>query len=268
MTDSLAGDGLTIPLLLALGCPPALATVIGVLPVAGSVAQLGVPWLLRRANGEPPARDAGDPRGRRAARVRPRRGDAPRGRRRHRGCCRDRAIAVVMGIAGAAGTIGGTNLQAWYGAVLAERDRRLRRAEGRRREPRASARSCCSPSHSSSRPRSPRVGIAVYAGVFVLSGIAGDRRAARRPTPAPPGSRPHPRGAAAPAAPPRSVGPPVAGAWAETTSAGTPTGTPASHRHRRRAAGPPFSPPCRASSGSSRSPPSARASGRTSRSTR
>ena len=40
---ALAGDGLTIPLLLALGTPAAAATVIGVLPFAVSAAQLLVP---------------------------------------------------------------------------------------------------------------------------------------------------------------------------------------------------------------------------------
>ena len=45
---ALAGDGLTIPLLLALGAPAALATVIGVLPATFSAAQLLVPSVLRR----------------------------------------------------------------------------------------------------------------------------------------------------------------------------------------------------------------------------
>ena len=49
--SALAGDGLTIPLLLTLGAHPALATVIGVLPYAFSSAQLLVPWLLRRFDG-------------------------------------------------------------------------------------------------------------------------------------------------------------------------------------------------------------------------
>ena len=48
---ALAGDGLTIPLLLALGASPAVATVIGVMPFAFSAAQLSVPWLLRRFDG-------------------------------------------------------------------------------------------------------------------------------------------------------------------------------------------------------------------------
>ena len=40
---SLADAALTIPLVLVLGAPPALATLIGVLPIAGSAAQLAVP---------------------------------------------------------------------------------------------------------------------------------------------------------------------------------------------------------------------------------
>ena len=49
--SALAGDGLTIPLLLTLGAHPALATVIGVLPFAFSSAQLLVPRLLRQFDG-------------------------------------------------------------------------------------------------------------------------------------------------------------------------------------------------------------------------
>ena len=46
VVGALAGDGLTVPLLLTLGAHPAIATAIGVLPVAFSAAQLRVPWLL------------------------------------------------------------------------------------------------------------------------------------------------------------------------------------------------------------------------------
>ena len=49
---ALAGDGLTVPLLLTLGAHPAVATVIGVLPVAFSAAQLYVPWLLEKSGGD------------------------------------------------------------------------------------------------------------------------------------------------------------------------------------------------------------------------
>jgi hypothetical protein len=122
---SLAGDSLTIPLLLALGTPAAAATAIGALPVAGSVAQLGVPWLLRKANGDLRRVTIGiltfgELRGFVLALVTILSAN---------GTIPNQAaivlVAAVMGLAGAAGTIGGTNLQAWYGAVLPENDRRF-----------------------------------------------------------------------------------------------------------------------------------------------
>ncbi|MCU0505947.1 MAG: hypothetical protein MUE82_09295, partial [Chloroflexi bacterium] len=122
---SLAGDSLTIPLLLALGTPAAAATAIGALPVAGSVAQLGVPWLLRRANGDLrrvtlAILAVGELRGFWLAVITMLSAS---------GSIPNQAaivlIAAVMGLAGAAGTIGQTNLQAWYGAVLPENDRRF-----------------------------------------------------------------------------------------------------------------------------------------------
>ena len=51
LAGSLAGDALTTPLLLALGAHPAVATAIGMLPFTFSAAQLLVPSLLRRADG-------------------------------------------------------------------------------------------------------------------------------------------------------------------------------------------------------------------------
>jgi hypothetical protein len=122
---SLAGDSLTIPLLLALGTPAAAATAIGALPVAGSVAQLGVPWLLRRANGDLRRVTlgilaVGELRGfwLAAITVLSATGAIPNQ-------AAIALIAAVMGLAGAAGTIGQTNMQAWYGAILPENDRRF-----------------------------------------------------------------------------------------------------------------------------------------------
>jgi hypothetical protein len=172
ITASLAGDGLTIPLLLALGCPPAVATIVGALPVAGSVAQLGVPWLLRRADGDLrrvtlAILAVGELRGFVLAAVTllAAGGIIP-------DTAAIAAIAAVMGVAGAAGTIGGTNLHAWYGAVLAERDRRFV-------APKVVAVNLglgallLLPVAVVIQATLPTVGIAVYAGVFVLSGIAG-----------------------------------------------------------------------------------------------
>ena len=169
---SLAGDGLTIPLLLALGTPAAVATAIGALPVLGSVAQLGVPWLLRRANGDLrrvtlAILAVGELRGfilaaitvLAATHVIP--NPVAIG-----------AIAAVMGIAGAAGTIGGTNLQAWYGAVLTESDRRFV-------APKVVAANLglgaglLVPVAILIGWAFPIYGTIVYAGVFAVSGIAG-----------------------------------------------------------------------------------------------
>jgi hypothetical protein len=122
---ALAGDGLTIPLLLALGASPAVATVIGVLPSAFSAAQLGVPWLLRRFDGNLRGVTLiilalGETRGfilgalTLAAWI----GLIPNG-------LAILAIGAVMSLGGAATTIGGTNLLAWYGAILPDPERRF-----------------------------------------------------------------------------------------------------------------------------------------------
>ncbi len=125
VVTSLAGDSLTIPLLLALGTPAAAATLIGALPVAGSMAQLGVPWLLRKADGDLrrvtlAILTVGELRGFILCAVT---------LLSATGVIPDPVaivlIAAVMGIAGAAGTIGGANMQAWFGAVLPEIDRRF-----------------------------------------------------------------------------------------------------------------------------------------------
>ena len=169
---SLAGDGLTIPLLLALGTPAAAATAIGALPVLGSVAQLGVPWLLRRADGDLrrvtiAILAVGELRGFILAAVTVL---AATGAIPHAAAII--AIAAVMGIAGAAGTIGGTNLQAWYGAVLAEKDRRFV-------APKVVAANLglgavlLVPVALLIGWAYPIYGTVVYAGVFVVSGLAG-----------------------------------------------------------------------------------------------
>lgn len=125
VVGALVGDGLTVPLLLEMGAHPAIATAIGVLPVAFSAAQLRVPWLLERSDGDLRSLTLiilaiGELRGfllgiitllawagllpSVAAIV---------------------GIAVVMSLGGAATTIGGTNLLAWYGAILPDPERRF-----------------------------------------------------------------------------------------------------------------------------------------------
>ena len=123
--SSLSDAALTIPLLLVLGAPPALATLIGLLPVAGSAAQLAVPRLLERTDGNLRGvtlaiTAAGETRGVWLALVTL--GGAvhllPTG-------VVIGLIAAVMTVAGAATTIGGANQLAWYGAILAEPERRF-----------------------------------------------------------------------------------------------------------------------------------------------
>jgi hypothetical protein len=125
VTSALAGDGLTIPLLLYLGAHPAVATVIGVLPFACSAAQLAVPSLLRRSDGNLrlvtlAILAVGETRGFVLAAVTLLAWAEviPAG-------IAIAAIAAVMSIGGAATTIGGTNLLAWYGAILPDPERRF-----------------------------------------------------------------------------------------------------------------------------------------------
>lgn len=125
VASALAGDGLTIPLLLALGTHPAVATVIGVLPFAFSAAQLAVPGLLRRFDGNLRTITlailaVGETRGfvlalftlLAWAKAIP----SP---------VAIIAIGAVMSLGGAASAIGGTNLLAWYGAIMPDRERRF-----------------------------------------------------------------------------------------------------------------------------------------------
>lgn len=123
--SALADAALTIPLLLVLGAPPALATLIGLLPIAGSAAQLAVPRLLERTDGNLRGvtlaiTATGETRGIWLALVTL--GGAvhvlPTG-------LVIGLIAAVMTVAGAATTIGGANQLAWYGAILSEPERRF-----------------------------------------------------------------------------------------------------------------------------------------------
>jgi hypothetical protein len=122
---ALAGDGVTIPLLLALGTPAAAATVIGVLPFAFSAAQLLVPSLLRRTEGNLRLVTLG------ILAVGETRGVALAAivilHQLHLipSLAAIVAIAAVMALAGAASAIGGANLLAWYGAILPEAERRF-----------------------------------------------------------------------------------------------------------------------------------------------
>ncbi len=170
--SALAGDGLTIPLLLVLGASPAVATVIGVLPFAFSAAQLLVPRLLLRFDGNLRGVTlaillVGETRGFTLAmltflawaKVVP----AP---------VAVVAIGAVMTMAGAATTIGGTNLLAWFGAILPDGERRFV-------APRVMGTNLglgaflLLPVAILVQLTEAQVGVLVYAAVFVVAGIAG-----------------------------------------------------------------------------------------------
>jgi hypothetical protein len=169
---ALAGDGLTIPLLLDLGAPPALATVIGVLPFTFSAAQLLVPSLLRRTDGNLRGITlvilaAGETRGFVLASIvllhvvglLP--AEAAIG-----------GIALVMSFGGAASAVGGTNLLAWYGAILLEPERRFV-------APRVMGltlglgSALLLPVAVGVQAGLQTIGVGVYAAVFLAAGLAG-----------------------------------------------------------------------------------------------
>jgi hypothetical protein len=169
---ALAGDGLTIPLLLALGAPAALATVIGVLPFTFSAAQLLVPSLLRRTDGNLRGVTlailvVGETRGfllaaivlLQVAGVLP--AEAAIG-----------GIAAVMCLGGAASAIGGANLLAWYGAILPEPERRFvaPRVMGLTQGLGATL---LLPVALGVQAGLGTIGLAIYAAVFVAAGLAG-----------------------------------------------------------------------------------------------
>ncbi len=122
---ALSGPAIVIPLLLALGAHPALATLLAVLPVIGTTAQRFIPRLLERADGNLRglvvlAATIGEPRGLllaaviglTAARVIP-------------NAVAIGLVAAVVGIFGSLGAIAYGSLQAWYQIILPDAERRL-----------------------------------------------------------------------------------------------------------------------------------------------
>jgi hypothetical protein len=123
--NALAGGAVTTPLMLALGGPPAFVLIASVLPGLGSLSQLALPWILRRTGGNLRGVTlllaiAGDTRGfwYAAIVVLAAAGIVP-----HAVAL---AMLVVLSLAvGAIGGLSGSNLLAWYHAVLPERERRF-----------------------------------------------------------------------------------------------------------------------------------------------
>jgi hypothetical protein len=123
--NALAGATVTTPLMLALGGPPAFVLVASVLPGLGSLSQLALPWLLRKTDGNLRGLTVliavlGDTRGFWYAGIV---ALAAAGWLPHGVAL---AAIVVLSIAvGAIGSLSGSNLLAWYHAVLPEPERRF-----------------------------------------------------------------------------------------------------------------------------------------------
>jgi hypothetical protein len=122
---ALSGPAITIPLLLALGAHPALATFLAVLPAAGTMAQRWIPLALDRTDGNLRGivvllATLGEPRGLLLAAIvaLTAAGALPSG-------VAVALIAVVMGLLGALGAISSSLQQTWYQVILPEDERRL-----------------------------------------------------------------------------------------------------------------------------------------------
>lgn len=122
---ALAGGAVTTPLLLQLGAAPALAMAVGILPALGSLTQLALPAVLRRADGNLRrvsffVAAIGDTRGFWFAAIVAATAAgllAP-----------STAIGLIVLVSVAAATLGGlsaTTTMAWFHAVLPEAERRL-----------------------------------------------------------------------------------------------------------------------------------------------
>jgi MFS family permease len=122
---SLTGPAITIPLLLALGAHPALATVLAVLPAALTMAQRWLPSLLDRTDGNLRGivilfATIGEPRGLYLAAITALAalGLVPAG-------LAIALIGVIGGVLGALGAIAYSLQQSWYQIILPEDERRL-----------------------------------------------------------------------------------------------------------------------------------------------
>jgi hypothetical protein len=121
----LAGFDVVIPFALEMGCPPPLTALLVALPVAGGMAQLAVPSLLARTDGNlrgvtTLAAMLGEGRGilYGALALGVATGWLT-------GVLPLAILALTIGVAGVMSSVTSANLLAWYSAVLSEEDRRL-----------------------------------------------------------------------------------------------------------------------------------------------
>ncbi len=121
----LAGFDVVIPWALAMGCPPFAAILLGVLPLAGGMAQLVVPRLLDRTDGNLRGLTIlisaiGEPRGLYFAAL-----ALLYAAGLISGPVALIVLSVLIGITSVLSSITGANLLAWHSAVLPDQDRRL-----------------------------------------------------------------------------------------------------------------------------------------------
>lgn len=121
----LASFDVVIPFALAIGCPPFIAILLGVLPLAGGMGQLIMPRLLDRTDGNLRGLTLffaaiSEPRGLYLAVL-----AALVGLGLLTGPTAVLLLAVILGITTFVTSIVGANLLSWHSAVLSEDDRRL-----------------------------------------------------------------------------------------------------------------------------------------------
>jgi hypothetical protein len=121
----LSGFDVIIPFALAIGCPPAVAVLLGVLPLLGGMAQLVVPRLLGRTNGNLRGLTTllavvSEPRGLWFVALVALTASGLLG-----GALAIFLLAVLITISSVVSSVVGANLLAWHSAVLPEADRRL-----------------------------------------------------------------------------------------------------------------------------------------------
>ncbi|MDQ2941369.1 MAG: hypothetical protein M3R05_04175 [Chloroflexota bacterium] len=122
---ALSGPAIVIPLLLALGAHPALATALAVLPVLGSMVQRFVPGILDRTDGNLRGivilgATIGEPRGLLLAGIvgLTALGALP-------SWAAITLVAVVVGVLGSLGAVSYGMLQSWYQIILPDSERRV-----------------------------------------------------------------------------------------------------------------------------------------------
>ncbi|MGH2429810.1 MAG: hypothetical protein ACRDGV_13190 [Candidatus Limnocylindria bacterium] len=122
---ALTGPAITIPLLLALGAHPALATALAVLPIVGTMTQRWIPRLLDRTDGNLRGvvvllATIGEPRGLLLAGIvaLTAAGWLP-------SWAAIGLVAIVVGMLGSLGAVAYSLLQAWYQIILPDDERRL-----------------------------------------------------------------------------------------------------------------------------------------------